>query len=140
MSATIKYSPILHALSHSLYSFHVAAPEYTYRLRKPGQPHFAKAGNLNHALFHATPATSGQYILVLDCDMVPKPDIVQALLPHCLDAQKAWDPSVAFVQSPQAFYNLAPGDPFNNASPVCGIRGVSKMWQMFLRLKRGHPY
>jgi len=78
----------------------------------------AKAGNLNHALFHAAPATRGQYVLVLDCDMVPQADILQALLPHCLDVHRAWDPSVALVQSPQAFSNLEPGDPLNNASPV----------------------
>lgn len=50
--------------------------------------------------------------------MVPKPDILQALLPHCLDVKGQWDESVALVQSPQAFSNLAPGDPLNNASPV----------------------
>lgn len=51
--------------------------------------------------------------------MVPRPDILQALLPHCLDVQgQQWDPTIALVQSPQAFSNLAPGDPLNNASPV----------------------
>lgn len=93
-------------------------PKKTNRLRKPGQPHHAKAGNLNHALFQAAPATKGEYVLVLDCDMAPKADILQALLPHCLDVHRAWDAGVALVQSPQAFANLAPGDPLNNASPV----------------------
>lgn len=102
---------------------HTAITHHPFRIRKPGQPHHAKAGNLNHALFQAAPpASSGEYLLVLDCDMAPKADILQALLPHCLDVHRAWDPSVALVQSPQAFSNLEPGDPLNNASPVS--RGV----------------
>ena len=64
---------------------------------------------------------------MLDCDMAPKADILQALLPHCLDVHRAWDPSVALVQSPQAFSNLAPGDPLNNASPVSRW-GVCTRW------------
>jgi cellulose synthase (UDP-forming) len=56
----------------------------------------AKAGNLNHALKH----TSGDYILQLDADHVP--------LPHILDRVMGFfaeDPRLAFVQTPQDFYN-----------------------------------
>jgi cellulose synthase (UDP-forming) len=55
----------------------------------------AKAGNLNHALA----ATTGEFILQLDADHVPVPTILDRLLGH-FD-----DPGVAFVQSPQDFYN-----------------------------------
>jgi cellulose synthase/poly-beta-1,6-N-acetylglucosamine synthase-like glycosyltransferase len=63
-------------------------------LRREGNEH-AKAGNLNHAL----PLTRGEFILQLDADHVP--------LPHILDRLLGFfnDPDVAFVQSPQDFYN-----------------------------------
>jgi cellulose synthase/poly-beta-1,6-N-acetylglucosamine synthase-like glycosyltransferase len=63
-------------------------------IRREGNEH-AKAGNLNHAL----PLTSGEFILQLDADHVP--------LPHILDRLLGFfkDPGVAFVQSPQDFYN-----------------------------------
>lgn len=56
----------------------------------------AKAGNLNHALAH----TSGAFILQLDADHVPLPHILDRLLGYMRDDE------VAFVQSPQNFYNL----------------------------------
>jgi cellulose synthase (UDP-forming) len=56
----------------------------------------AKAGNLNHALT----VTSGEFILQLDADHVPLPNIVDRMLGHFTD------PKVALVQSPQDFYNV----------------------------------
>lgn len=56
----------------------------------------AKAGNLNHALR----CTDGDFILQLDADHVP--------LPHILDRVLGFfheDPRLAFVQTPQDFYN-----------------------------------
>jgi cellulose synthase (UDP-forming) len=63
-------------------------------IRREGNAH-AKAGNLNHALG----VTTGEYVLQLDADHVP--------LPHILDRLLGFfdDPKVAFVQSPQDFYN-----------------------------------
>ena len=55
----------------------------------------AKAGNLNHAIA----ITSGEFILQLDTDHVPLPTIIDRLLGYFED------PKVAFVQSPQDFYN-----------------------------------
>jgi cellulose synthase (UDP-forming) len=57
----------------------------------------AKAGNINHALGR----TSGQYVLVLDCDHVPRPDFLVRTLPEFAD------PAVAFVQTPQYYANAA---------------------------------
>lgn len=56
----------------------------------------AKAGNLNNALKH----TSGDFILQLDADHAP--------LPHMLDRLLGFftDEKVAFVQTPQDFYNM----------------------------------
>jgi cellulose synthase (UDP-forming) len=63
-------------------------------LRRAGNEH-AKAGNLNHALRH----TQGELILQLDADHVPLPNILDRLVGYFVD------PNVAFVQSPQDFYN-----------------------------------
>jgi cellulose synthase (UDP-forming) len=63
-------------------------------IRREGNEN-AKAGNLNHAL----KVTSGEVFLVFDADHVPLPHAVDRLLPYFED------PKVAFVQSPQVFYN-----------------------------------
>lgn len=54
-----------------------------------------KAGNLNHALTHAT----GEYILCLDADFVVKPRFLRRTLGYF------HDPRVALVQTPQHFWN-----------------------------------
>ena len=56
----------------------------------------AKAGNLNHAIN----VTSGEFILQLDSDHVPLPNIVDRMLGYFND------PKMAEVQSPQDFYNV----------------------------------
>jgi len=63
-------------------------------IRREGNEH-AKAGNLNNAL----EVTDGEFILQLDADHVPLPNILDRLLGYFGDAR------VAFVQSPQDFYN-----------------------------------
>ena len=55
----------------------------------------AKAGNINHALER----TSAEFVLVLDCDHVPHPDILVRSLPHFGRER------VAFVQTPQYYAN-----------------------------------
>ena len=64
-------------------------------IRREGNAH-AKAGNLNHAFT----VTSGQFVLQLDADHVPLPNILDRLLGYFND------PELAFVQSPQDFYNM----------------------------------
>ncbi|HEX8906115.1 MAG TPA: glycosyltransferase, partial [Longimicrobiaceae bacterium] len=64
-------------------------------LRRPTNEH-AKAGNLNHALAH----TRGDFILQLDADHVPLPQILDRVLGFFAE-----DPKLAFVQTPQDFYN-----------------------------------
>jgi cellulose synthase (UDP-forming) len=61
-------------------------------LRREGREH-AKAGNVNAALAR----TDGEFVVILDADHVPSPDFLVRALPHM------HDPSVAFVQTPQAF-------------------------------------
>lgn len=55
----------------------------------------AKAGNINHALRE----TTGEYVVVFDCDHVPEPHFLKATLGHFADG------SVAFVQTPQYYAN-----------------------------------
>jgi cellulose synthase/poly-beta-1,6-N-acetylglucosamine synthase-like glycosyltransferase len=61
-------------------------------LRREGREH-AKAGNVNAAIAR----TSGEFIVILDADHVPGPDFLVRALPQM------HDPTVAFVQTPQAF-------------------------------------
>ncbi len=56
----------------------------------------AKAGNLNNALDH----TSAEFIALFDADHAPAPGFLQETLGFFADSR------VAFVQTPQDFYNL----------------------------------
>jgi cellulose synthase (UDP-forming) len=73
-----------------------------------GRDRHAKAGNVNNALAQ----TGGEFILILDADQIPEPNIVARLIGYFSD------PKLAFVQSPQSFYNLPPGDPFGSDAPL----------------------
>ncbi|MEO7246351.1 MAG: glycosyltransferase, partial [Rubrivivax sp.] len=64
-------------------------------LTRPDNTH-AKAGNLNHALQHS----SAELVAVFDCDHAPRRDFLTRTLGYFDDAR------VAFVQTPQDFYNL----------------------------------
>ncbi len=59
----------------------------------------AKAGNINHALKH----TSGDLVLILDCDHVPTKDILKNTVGHFIV-----DPKVFLVQTPHFFINPSP--------------------------------
>ena len=61
-----------------------------------GDNRHAKAGNINAALGR----TDGEFIVVLDADMVPQPDYLDRTLGYFVDDR------VALVQLPQEFYNL----------------------------------
>ncbi|HYC50401.1 MAG TPA: glycosyltransferase family 2 protein [Gemmatimonadaceae bacterium] len=107
-------------------------------IRRVGNAH-AKAGNLNYALS----VTDGEFILQLDADHFPLPHMVDHILGFFTD------PKVAFVQTPQDFYNtdsfthvvdddarelweenrifyslLQPGKDSHNASFFCGCGGM----------------
>jgi cellulose synthase (UDP-forming) len=62
-------------------------------IRRPDRPEGKKAGNLRYAFAR----TDSEYLLILDADFAPRPDLLAELLPY-LD-----DPGVAIVQSPQFF-------------------------------------
>ena len=72
------------------------------------RPRHAKAGNLNNALM----STTGEFLLILDADQVPHPDI--------LDKTLGWfnDRKVALVQTPQWFHNVPADDPLGSQAPL----------------------
>lgn len=96
-------------------------------------PFLPQAGNLNHALFEYP--TSGEYILLLDCDMVPRPHILHALLPHAFTSDRYLSERIGMVQSPQAFFNAPPHDPLNHQSLLFyQVRGPQDIQRSKLRV------
>ncbi|MBD2778119.1 glycosyltransferase family 2 protein [Iningainema tapete] len=91
---------------------------YIARPKPAGVPHHAKAGNLNYAIFSGE--TSGQFILTLDADHIPKPPILKRVLPYFytynIFTGKYEQNRIAFVQTPQDFYNIPKGDPFGHSA------------------------
>ncbi|MEW1820055.1 glycosyltransferase family 2 protein [Arthrobacter sp. NPDC080031] len=73
-----------------------------------GMPRHAKAGNLNNALM----MTSGEFLLILDADQVPSPDILDKTLGYFNHHQ------VALVQTPQYFINVPDSDPLGSQAPL----------------------
>lgn len=73
-----------------------------------GRERHAKAGNLINALDQ----TDGEFLLILDADQVPFPELLDETLGYFAD------PAVAFVQTPQWFNNVPPGDPFGSQAPL----------------------
>jgi cellulose synthase (UDP-forming) len=91
---------------------------YIARPKPAGKPHHAKAGNINYALFSG--GTTGEFIVTLDADHLLKPQFLMRVLPYFYD-YNPWTGNydtnrVAFVQTPQDFYNLPPGDPFGQSA------------------------
>lgn len=68
----------------------------------------SKAANLNHGLEYVKtlPGGPGEYLGVVDVDMIPQPQWLRALLPHILK-----DNTVAMTNPPQSAYNIPDGDP-----------------------------
>lgn len=73
-----------------------------------GKERHAKAGNLINALDQ----TDGEFLLILDADQVPMPELLNETLGYFRD------PKVAFVQTPQWFKNVPEGDPFGSQAPL----------------------
>ncbi len=108
--------PVYLVRETALCSMHIRYPHKTYILDDGDRPEMkqladelgcfyisrtsrsdAKAGNLNNALFGST---DGEFIVLLDADHVPTPDLIDSTLGLFAD------PRVAVVQTPQDFYNL----------------------------------
>jgi len=77
-------------------------------LSRPAPRLHAKAGNINHALEYV----DAEFIVTLDADHVPRPELAERMLGHMAD------PKVALVQGPQAFYNRGFGHPRSHDDPL----------------------
>ncbi len=77
-------------------------------LSRPAPRRHAKAGNINHALDHV----DAEFLVTLDADHVPRPELLERMLGHMAD------PGVAVVQAPQAFYNRGFGHPRAEDDPL----------------------
>ncbi|WP_019135145.1 glycosyltransferase [Cellulomonas massiliensis] len=73
-----------------------------------GRNRHAKAGNLNNALFQ----TDGEFLVVLDADQIPDPELLHRTLGYFSD------PQVALVQTPQYFTNVPEADPLGSQAPL----------------------
>ena len=73
-----------------------------------GMPRHAKAGNLNNALL----STDGEFMLILDADQVPLPEILDRTLGYFTDEK------MALVQTPQWFVNVPEDDPLGSQAPL----------------------
>ena len=80
----------------------IRSPDWT------GRPRHAKAGNLNNALL----ATDGEFLLILDADQVPAPNILDRTLGYFRDN------GMALVQTPQVFTNVIHADPLGSQAPL----------------------
>lgn len=87
----------------------------------------AKAGNLNHALPHST----ADLIATFDADHAPRRDFLTKTLGYFSD------PMVAFVQTPQDFYNL---DSYQNRTDASSRVAWSEQSLFFRVIQRGKDY
>jgi cellulose synthase (UDP-forming) len=72
------------------------------------RPRHAKAGNLNNALM----MTQGEFMMILDADQIPKPEILDRTLGYFNNRK------VALVQTPQWFINVPDNDPLGSQAPL----------------------
>jgi cellulose synthase (UDP-forming) len=87
----------------------------------------AKAGNLNHALARS----SGAFIAVFDADHAPRHDFLTKTLGYFRN------PRVAFVQTPQDFYNL---DSYQHRWGAAGRTVWTEQALFFRVIQRGKDY
>jgi cellulose synthase (UDP-forming) len=83
-------------------------------LSRPAPRRHAKAGNLNHALG----VVRAEFLVTLDADHVPRPELLERMLGYMAD------PEVAIVQGPQAFYNRGFGHPRHHEDPLRNEQSV----------------
>jgi cellulose synthase (UDP-forming) len=86
-----------------------------YIARVKDKVHWAKAGNINNAFIKER--LQGDFVLVIDADMVVAPEILQRMLPAFYTQKDgSWQANnVAWCQSPQTFCNIKYGDPLDLA-------------------------
>ncbi|XAR52822.1 Cellulose synthase (UDP-forming) [Bertholletia excelsa] len=86
---------------------------YLSRERRPSHPHRFKAGALNTLLRVSGLFSNAPYFMVLDCDMFCN-EASSARQAMCFHLDPKMSHSLAFVQFPQIFHNLADNDVYNS--------------------------
>jgi cellulose synthase/poly-beta-1,6-N-acetylglucosamine synthase-like glycosyltransferase len=95
---------------------------YCTRDKVAGIPHHAKAGNINNCLLKSPNEMKSDFILVLDCDMIPSPAFLLRTLGHFYERPRhggegwAQKPYCAFLQTPQSFWNVDSSDELSNTA------------------------
>jgi cellulose synthase/poly-beta-1,6-N-acetylglucosamine synthase-like glycosyltransferase len=90
--------------------------EYIARVKVEGEPHYAKAGNIDHGIResekeHRTP----EFVAVLDADMLVERDWLTLTVPHLLR-----DPELAMICPPPIPCTLPASDPLGQDSHLFG--------------------
>lgn len=94
-------------------------------IARPNQGELKKAGNIRYAF----PRTSGQFILILDADFVPRADILQELIPYTLDER------CAIVQSPQ-YFDHGGSDEWSGSWIAEGAAYVQELFYRMIQVNR----
>ncbi len=103
------------------------AAEFGCRYLARGDNRHAKAGNLNHALAHS----QGEFIAIFDADHAPQRHFLAHTLGYFADE------NVAFVQTPQDFYNL---DSYQHRRHRDGRQIWTEQSLYFRVIQRGKDY
>jgi len=112
---------------------HTTFPHYFYRRRSTVEGH-AKAGNINDKLV-LSELDDYDFVLILDCDMKPSPDILRVLVPHMYRTDETTgmaclDPKCAFVQSKQSF-DLCPYTDFLGQNYYYFYHVIMEAWDHY---------
>jgi cellulose synthase (UDP-forming) len=108
-----------------------AYPQYLYRRRSTVRGH-AKAGNINDKLV-LSDLDDYDFLLILDCDMKPSPDILRVLVPRMYRMDETTirlDPGCAFVQSKQSF-DLYPYTDFLGQNYYYFYHVIMRAWDSY---------
>jgi cellulose synthase (UDP-forming) len=103
------------------------AAELGCRYLARGDNRHAKAGNLNHALAQS----QGEFVAIFDADHAPQRHFLERTLGYFADEQ------VAFVQTPQDFYNL---DSYQHRRHRDGRKVWTEQSLFFRVIQRGKDY
>ncbi|CAF1237073.1 unnamed protein product [Didymodactylos carnosus] len=99
---------------------------YRRRFKEINKPHYFKAGNINNGLSELNRLQNelpSEYLLVQDVDMILHPDFLLRTLPHFYhDRRSQLNESIAYVQTPQRYYNVTPGDLLSQA--LTGVNAI----------------
>lgn len=100
------------------------ARKYKFKyIARADSPKDRKAGNLRHAFS----VTQSEFILILDADFCPRPDMIQEMLPWMIQ-----DETIGIVQSPQ-YFSLVDENPISKAASF-----IQVLFYKLIQVNRDH--